>query len=438
MKNMEAIWEKIQNKLKNRLPNNIYNEWIKPLDFVSIENDTIVISAPSELHIQWVVDNYLEAIKDLVFSLTSIRPEIKFRLADGEKKETNVKSSYNDIPPGLNRSLIFENFVVGGSNQFAHAAAIAVAKNIGNAYNPLFIYGGVGLGKTHLLNAIGNYVFDNFPGMNIILLSSESFVNEFINATAHLKMTEFRNKYRERCDILLIDDVQFLAGKERTQEEFFHTFNTLIDAKKQIVLTSDKYPHDIPNLEERLRSRFESGLIVDIQPPDLETKIAILKRRSGEMGLNIDESILQYIAEMTDANIRDLLGFLNRVVAFANMQSRELSLEVAMEALKGLIKDKKNDITVDDIIRVVADYFKIKAQDIKSERRLKSIALPRQIAMYIARTKLNCSFPELGEKFGGKDHSTIIHGVRKIEEKMKKDSNFKFIIEGLVKKIANK
>lgn len=434
---MDTIWEKIRNKLKNRLPNSAYNDYIKPLNFVSFENDAMIIAAPNETHIQYVVDKYLEAIKELAFSLTSRHPEIKFKVMETGGGET-TRHSYNEVPSALNRALIFENFVVGGSNQFAHAAAIAVAQNIGKAYNPLFIYGGVGLGKTHLINAIGNYVFDHFPAMNIVLLTSETFVNEFINATAHLKMNEFRNKYRECCDILLIDDVQFLTGKERTQEEFFHTFNTLTDAKKQIVLTSDKYPHDIPNLEDRLRSRFESGLIVDIQTPDLETKIAILKRRVSEDGLNIEDSILQYIASSSDANIRDLIGYLNRVIAYANIKSMNLTLDLAMEALKGLVKDKRSDVTVEDIIRVVADYFKIKTQDIKSERRMQSIALPRQIAMYIARTKLNCSFPELGEKFGGKDHSTIIHGVRKIEEKIKQDSNLKFMIEGIVKKIDNK
>jgi chromosomal replication initiator protein len=434
---MDTIWEKIRSKLKNRLPSSAYNDYIKPLNFISYENDALIISAPDETHIQYVVDKYLEAIKELAFSLTSRRPEIKFQVIEPGSGET-TRETYNEAPSTLNRALIFENFVVGGSNQFAHAAAIAVAKNIGKAYNPLFIYGGVGLGKTHLINAIGNYVFDHFPSMNIMLLTSETFVNEFINATAHLKMNEFRSKYRERCDILLIDDVQFLAGKERSQEEFFHTFNTLIDTKRQIVLTSDKYPHDIPNLEDRLRSRFESGLIVDIQPPDLETKIAILKRRVSEDGLNIDDSVLQYIASISDANIRDLIGYLNRVIAYANIKSMDIKLELAMEALKGLVKDKRSDVTVDDVIRVVADYFKIKSQDIKSERRTQSIALPRQIAMFIARTKLNCSYPELGEKFGGKDHSTIIHGVRKIEEKIKKDSQLKFMIDEIVKKIDNK
>lgn len=435
---MKNTWEKIKNRLKNRLPSSAYNDYIKPLNFVSFENDTMIISAPDEVHIQYVVDKYLESIKDLIYSLTSSQPEIRFKVMENGAEEETTRHSYNEAPQGLNRSLVFENFVVGGCNQFAHAAAIAVAKNIGKAYNPLFIYGGVGLGKTHLINAIGNYVFDHFPSMNVVLLTSEKFMNEFTNAVAHLKMNEFRNKYRERCDVLLIDDVQFLGGKERTQEEFFHTFNTLTDAKKQIVLTSDKYPHDIPNLEDRLRSRFESGLIVDIQPPDLETKIAILKRRVSEEGLNVDDEILHYIASISDANIRDLIGYLNRVIAYANIKSVKLSLEITMEALRELVKDKRNEVTVDDIIRAVADYFKIKTQDIKSERRMKSIALPRQIAMYIARTKLNCSFPELGEKFGGKDHSTIIHGVRKIEEKIKKDSNLKFMIEGIVKKIENK
>ncbi len=434
---METIWEKIRSRLKNRLPTSAYNDYIKPLNFVGLENDTIVLSAPNETHIQYVVDKYLDSIKDLVFALTSKRPEIKFQVMDASYVEA-TRGALNEVPPTLNRALVFENFVVGASNQFAHAAAVAVAKNIGRAYNPLFIYGGVGLGKTHLINAIGNYVFDHFPDINITLVTSETFVNEFINATAHFKMNEFRNKYRERCDLLLIDDVQFLAGKEKSQEEFFHTFNTLIDSKRQIVLTSDKYPHDIPNLEERLRSRFESGLIVDIQTPDLETKIAILKRRINEENLNVEDNVLQYIASISDANIRDLLGYLNRVIAYANIKSVSISLDVAMEALKELVKNKQSDVTVDDVIGAVADHFKIKPQDIKSERRMQSIALPRQIAMYIARTKLNYSYPELGEKFGGKDHSTIIHGVRKIEEKIKKDSKFKFLIEGIVKKLDNK
>ncbi|HEY4716490.1 MAG TPA: chromosomal replication initiator protein DnaA [bacterium] len=432
---METIWQKVQNSLKTKLPHNIYNEWFSPLSIQSIEGGEVVLTAPSEMHVQWIGDNYLDTIKDIFFSITSKKYNI--RIAISGQVKTRAKQQERFLSP-YNPNLTFETFVVGHSNQLAHAASLAVAKNPGYAYNPLFIFGGVGLGKTHLLNAIANFVLKNKPGLNVLLMSSETFMNEFIKATAHGKMNDFRSKFRETCDLLMIDDIEFFAGKERTQEEFFHTFNTLSEAKKQIILTSDKYPKEIPHMEERLRSRVESGVIVDIQPPDYETKIAILKKRAEKEKVSMPDEVYHFLASLNKSNIRDLYGYFNTIKAYSEFKSVEITLSLVKETLKGFIVDKKVELTVDDVLKFVADYFNIKVADMKSARRMRSIAFPRQIAMYIARTKLSYSFPELGEKFGGKDHSTIIHGVKKIEKKIANDDGVKSIVNQICKKLDEK
>lgn len=315
----------------------------------------------------------------------------------------------------------FENFVIGGSNQFAHAAAKAVAKLPGRNYNPLFIYGGVGLGKTHLLNAVGLEILKSNPAARIICTSSEKFMNELIYCMRFDKMSDFRKKYRDNCDVLLIDDIQFIAGKERTQEEFFHTFNHLYDAQKQIVLTSDQSPREIPDLEERLRSRFEWGLLADIQTPDLETRIAILKRKADDDGFILDDELALFLASHIKSNVRELEGSLIRLNAFATLNHLPLSIELAKDVLKNVLPAVDRILTVEGIQKIVADFFKIKLVDLTGKRRIRSLALPRQIAMYLCRKHVHSSFPEIGHKFGGKDHSTVVHACSKIENVIQKD-----------------
>jgi chromosomal replication initiator protein len=313
---------------------------------------------------------------------------------------------------------------------------MAVANNPATTYNPLFIYGGVGLGKTHLVNAIGNAIIKKNPEMRVCYYTSEKFMNELINSLRYAKMDEFRNKFRS-MDVLLIDDVQFIAGKERTQEEFFHTFNALYESHKQIVVTSDKFPKEIPGLEERLRSRFEWGLIADIQPPDVETKQAILKMKAEQNGIELPEDVSQFLAASVSSNVRELEGFLIRIGAYASLTSTPVSLIMAREILKDILVEKNKEITVEEIQKVIASHFSIKVSDIKSPKRLKALVLPRQIAMYLSRQLTSCSYPEIGERFGGKDHSTIIHAIKKIERQMKTDFQLSSTINNIKNNLLN-
>lgn len=324
----------------------------------------------------------------------------------------------------LNPKNTFDTFVIGSGNRFAHAASLAVAEAPAKAYNPLFIYGGVGLGKTHLMHAIGHYVLEHNPSAKVVYLSSEKFTNEFINSIRDNKATEFRNKYR-KVDVLLIDDIQFLAGKESTQEEFFHTFNTLHEENKQIVISSDRPPKEIPTLEDRLRSRFEWGLITDITPPDLETRIAILRKKAKAEGLDIPNEVMLYIANQIDSNIRELEGALIRVVAYSSLINKDINADSSMEALKDIIPSSKPKIiTILDIQQTVGEYFNVKLEDFKAKKRTKSVAFPRQIAMYLARELTDFSLPKIGEEFGGRDHTTVIHAHEKISNLMQTDVQF--------------
>jgi len=336
----------------------------------------------------------------------------------------------------LKQKYSFENFVVGSSNQFAHAAAKAVSKFPGRNYNPLFIYGGVGLGKTHLLNAIGLDILRSNPHARIVYLSSEKFMNELIHCIRFEKMGDFRKKYRDSCDVLLIDDIQFIAGKERTQEEFFHTFNHLYDLQKQIVLTSDKQPRDIPDLEERLRSRFEWGLLADIQIPDLETRIAILKKKSEDDHIPIEDDMAMFLASHIKSNVRELEGALIRLHAFASLNNVPLSIPLAKDVLKNILSNVDRILTVEQIQKTVADYYKIKLAELTGKRRLKSLALPRQVAMYLCRKHVKSSFPEIGHKFGGKDHSTVVHACSKILRVIGSDTLLREQIEQLEQSIS--
>jgi chromosomal replication initiator protein len=332
------------------------------------------------------------------------------------------------IHPSLNPNYNFERFVVGPSNQFAHAAAVAVAEAPAKNYNPLFIYGGVGLGKTHLLNAIGLHTFRLAPSANILYVSAEEFMNEMINSIRYDKMQKFREKYRN-IDSLLIDDIQFIAGKERTQEEFFHTFNTLHDSGKQIVVTSDKFPKDIPNLEGRLRSRFEWGLIADIQPPEIETKVAIVDKKAQENNISLPKNVAYYIASKAESNIRELEGFIIRIGAYASLTGREIDMDLVKEVLKKFFKQgEKPEVTVDEIMKTVAAKFNIRITDLKSQKKNKNLVIPRQIAMYLARRLTSNSFPDIGAKIGGKDHSTVIYANNKIKDLLEKDPKFEIVV----------
>jgi chromosomal replication initiator protein len=337
------------------------------------------------------------------------------------------------LQPIFNPKYTFDHFVVGASNQFANAACLAVANLPAKNYNPLFIYGGVGLGKTHLLHAIGNHILKHhvLPDMRkICYISSEEFTNELINSLRYEKMDEFRNKFR-RMDILLIDDIQFISGKERTQAEFFHTFNSLYEARKQIVVTSDKFPKDIPNFEERLRSRFEWGLIADIQPPDIETKVAILRKKAEIENIPLPNDVAFFLAQQIDSNVRMLEGSLIRLGAFASLTKTPIDMHLAKEVLKNIIKPKEELISIDLVQKVVSSYFNMKISDLKVRRKYKGYVVPRQIAMYLSRKLTNASLLEIGEKFGGKDHSTVLHSIKKVEEKMVKEPPFREMIENL-------
>jgi chromosomal replication initiator protein len=336
----------------------------------------------------------------------------------------------------LNPKYTFSSFVIGNSNRFAHAASLAVAESPAKAYNPLFIYGGVGLGKTHLMHAIGHYILASNPNAKVVYVSSEKFTNELINAIKDDKNEEFRNKYRN-VDILLIDDIQFIAGKERTQEEFFHTFNELHDANKQIILSSDRPPKEIPTLEDRLRSRFEWGLIADIQVPDFETRMAILKKKADVENLNVANEVMGYIATKIKSNIRELEGALIRIIAYSSLTNREVTVDLATEALKDIISKKQGKhVTIDSIQDVVSSYFNLRVEDLKSQRRTRNVSYPRQIAMYLSRKLTDMSLPKIGEEFGGRDHTTVIHAYEKISGNLKTDDSLQHTINDITKKVT--
>jgi chromosomal replication initiator protein len=345
--------------------------------------------------------------------------------------QTNDSSPSVTAPAGLNPRYTFDTFIVGPSNQFAHAACRAVAEAPSRSYNPLFIYGGVGLGKTHLMHAIGQYVLLHGLNLKLTYISSERFMNEMINAVRYDRILDFRERYRT-VDVLLVDDIQFVSGKEGTQNEFFHTFNALHDAQKQIVISSDRPPHEIPALEERLRSRFEWGLIADIQQPDIETKVAILKKKAEGEVVPLPDSVALYIASRIKSNIRELEGSLIRLIAYASLTGRSLSIELAQEVLRSVIEHEEKAVTIEQIQKFVAEYYQLKLAELKSRNNSKSVAMPRQIAMYLCKQLTHASLPEIGRSFGGKHHSTVIHSIRKVEEMRKKNPDFHSVIGNLM------
>ena len=417
-----------------------FKTWIEPIRSITYSDGIVTLSVPNAFFRDWIVQNFEVLIRASAFEITKTDARVQYVVEKQEPrpaaKSTAVKKQV--LSGVFNPRYVFETFVVGASNQFANAACLAVSHNPGKVYNPLFIYGGVGLGKTHLLNAIGNFLLLHGPvdAGRICFITAEEFTNELINSLRFEKMDDFRNRYR-KMDVLLIDDIQFIAGKERTQAEFFHTFNALYDNAKQIVVTSDKFPRDIVNFEERLRSRFEWGLIADIQPPDLETKVAILNKKAELEGVALPQDVAFYLASNVEHNVRVLEGSLVRVGAFASLHNVPITMELAKEIMGHIIKEKKREITVDAIIKEVGLYFATKASDIKSARRIKSIMLPRQVAIYLSRKLTDNSLVGIGEKFGGKDHATVIHSVKKIEEEMKVKKELKEAVEKLERKIKS-
>jgi len=417
-----------------------YKTWIEPITSITYADGAAAISVPNAFFRDWLIQNFEVLIRSLLFDIarTDVRVHYVVERQEGRGAPKMAPAKKQVLAGVFAPRYTFETFVVGASNQFANAACLAVSHNPGKVYNPLFIYGGVGLGKTHLLNAIGNFLLKHgsIDCGRICFITAEEFTNELINSLRYEKMDDFRNRFR-KMDVLLIDDIQFIAGKERTQAEFFHTFNALYDNTKQIVVTSDKFPRDIVNFEERLRSRFEWGLIADIQPPDLETKVAILNKKAEIENIAMPQDVAFYLASNVEHNVRVLEGSLVRVSAFASLHNVPITLELAKEIMGHIIKEKKREVTVDAIIKEVALHYSIKASDIKSNRRIKSIMIPRQVATYLARKLTDDSLVSIGEKFGGKDHATVIHSVKKIEEEMKVRKELKETVEKLERKIRS-
>ncbi|MDY0291134.1 MAG: chromosomal replication initiator protein DnaA [Desulfuromonadaceae bacterium] len=440
------IWEQIKVELQNAISAQNFKTWIQPLQCAETRDGYLKLQASNRFVRQWIQTNYLAKIHTLAEEISGKSTVVEIEIGDTNGAQINQKAPEISTTPkrisekpkvkrntpdsNINSEYKFENFISGNSNQFASAAAMAVANNPATIYNPLFIYGGVGLGKTHLLNAIGNKIIEDQADSAVCYYSSEKFTNELINAIRYGKMEEFRNKFRS-IDVLLIDDVQFIAGKERTQEEFFHTFNSLYDSHKQIVVTSDKFPKEIPGLEERLRSRFEWGLIADIQAPDKETKQAILEAKAEKNNIILPEDVAEFLSSSVISNIRELEGYLVRIGAYASLTSTPITIEMAKEILKDIIVEYNQEITVEDIQKKVTSYFNIKISEIKSAKRTKKFVYPRQIAMYLCRQLTSYSYPEIGEYFGGKDHSTVIHAIKKIEAELETNTSLKQSIKNI-------
>jgi chromosomal replication initiator protein len=462
---MNGVWQKAADRIRDSLGQVGYETWIGPLNFVELQDRTATIEAPNRFFRDWVSDRYLELMQQELSAEVGEPVEIKLILCkdplggklsrphfNGNGNGLTPKSAQTkaaaSIPaispegerlaghPQLNPRYTFAEFVVGSSNQFAHAAALAVANRPGEKYNPLFVYGGVGLGKTHLATAIGHHLWTSSSRQRkVLLMPAEVFMNELISSIRREKMGEFKEKFR-RVDALILDDVQFLAGRERTQEEFFHTFNSLHSEGHQIVLTSDKVPRDIPGLEERLRNRFESGLIADIAAPDLETRVAILQKKAALEGLTMPSEVTMYIAQNIFSNVRELEGCLTRLSALASLNTVPITVEFARQALRDLIRTHEAKPDIEAIQRIVSDFFHIRLGDLKSKKRTQHIAFCRQVAMYLCRKITDSSFPAIGEHFG-RDHSTVIHAFNLIQRRVNNDSAFRFSIEKIERELKS-
>jgi chromosomal replication initiator protein len=467
------IWEEILSRVQAKVNRHSFYTWFKPTAFVADDGMTVTVRVPNALFKDWITKHYSGVIAEALDEVRRTEALVNFVASGTPEAEAPVSSAprasdskmsipqpgtrssepgsrnleagtfgnEDSLPPvmptssaGLNPRYTFDTFIVGSSNQFAHAACRAVAEAPSRSYNPLFIYGGVGLGKTHLMHAIGHYVLLHDRNLVLTYISSERFMNEMINAVRYDRLIDFRERYRS-VDVLLVDDVQFLAGKEGTQNEFFHTFNALYDSQKQIVLSSDCPPHEIEQLEERLRSRFEWGLIADIQSPDLETKVAILKKKAEAEAVPLPDSVAIYIAGRIKSNIRELEGSLIRLIAYASLTGRELSVDLAQEVLRNVKDHEEKAITIDHIQKFVSDYYQLRLADLKSRNNSKSIAMPRQVAMYLCKKLTHASLPEIGRSFGGKHHSTVIHSIRKVEALRKEEAQFNTLLNSFIESL---
>ncbi|UXR86749.1 chromosomal replication initiator protein DnaA [Staphylococcus felis] len=442
----QEIWENVLKLCQEGITKVSYDTWLKDTTLHALSNDEAIVITPQLFVSQWLASNYTDLIRDFLKRVTNKHIEnIRFVTEDDLDDLESHKVNEQQLPlvetatssEQFNTNNTFETFVIGPGNRFPHAASLAVAESPANAYNPLFIYGGVGLGKTHLMHAIGHYVLENNPNARVLYTSSEKFTNEFIQSIRNNDTESFREKYRN-IDILLIDDIQFIQKKEQTQEEFFHTFNDLHQNKKQIVISSDRPPKEISTLEERLKSRFQWGLIVDITPPDFETRMAILQKKTEEENLDIPIEALTYIANQIQTNIRELEGALTRVLAYSKLQGKPITTELTADALKDIIQvTKSKKITIQDIQKVVGEYYSVRIEDFVAKKRTKSIAYPRQIAMYLSRELTDFSLPKIGEEFGGRDHTTVIHAYDKIKKDIENDPTLKQEIEELEKNIRS-
>lgn len=468
IKSSSNLWESILAVIKEKINNQSFDNWFQPIVFLSTSNNIIYVTAPDKIYESWLAENYSEILSDVLRDLGLGSYQITFIFNDKgkavqgndlKKQYSNNQIENNNLAPALlyngfedngasefvstkfldiepietplNQKYSFENFVVGSSNQFAHAAAQAVAAAPSKAYNPLFLYGGVGLGKTHLMHAIGHTIRSRNRHLRLVYISAEKFMNELINAIRYDKTLSFREKYRS-IDVLLVDDIQFIAGKERTQEEFFHTFNALYDAQKQIVISSDCPPREIPTLEERLHSRFEWGLLADIQPPDLETKVAILRRKAELERMELDNDVALFIANKIKSNVRELEGSLVRLLAYSSLKKQPINLQLAQEVLRNIIDEDDRGTSIEKIQKTVATHYGLKTNDLKSKNNSRNIAMPRQVAMYLCKTLTKASLPEIGKEFGGKHHTTVLHSVSKIASLYQSDKDFHRLINSLI------
>ncbi len=445
MEGIEQIWEQVLKSIEQEVGSASFM-WFEGSSLLNFNKDSAIIKAEYEFKRKWLEDNYTDVVEAAFYSTLGERPSIQFVGNNGDmnsavkQADQARKEELEDIDRFINTSNLndennFESFVIGSGNRFSHAASLAVAEQPGKAYNPLFIYGGVGLGKTHLMHSIGNYVLEKRPNAKVVYITSEKFTNDFISSIRDNKPEEFREKYRN-VDVLLIDDIQFLTNKEQTQEEFFNTFNELHQNNKQIVISSDRTPKQIEGLQDRLESRFNWGLITDITPPDLETRLAILKKKCETENVDIPNDTMIYIANHIQTNIRELEGALTRVAAYSKLNNEVLTPDMVSNVLKDLVnQEKKTAITVNDIKKVVAEQYGIRMEDFNSKKRTKSIAFPRQIAMYLTRYHTDKSLPKIGEEFGGRDHSTVLHASAKISDLIENDAVFAEEIKTIEKKL---
>jgi chromosomal replication initiator protein len=446
-KNMETVWGECLSFIKDKVTESSFDLWFKPIRIEEITESEVVLTVPNRFFKEWIEDNYPQLVKEALEQANSAGLTPVFRIkqsdhpAEPQEKETShprrsVKSSAARSSKGMyvNGKYTFESFVVGTSNQFAHAAAMKVSEAPGKVYNPLFIYGDVGLGKTHIINAIGNRIIDVMSNMTVLYVSSEQFTNEVVSAIRHDKMMEFKDKYRG-VDVLMIDDIQFIANKTQTQEEFFHTFNALYEKQKQIIISSDKPPKELGSITDRLKSRFTMGLVADIQPPTFEHKKAILQKKAEIQRINLPDDVAEFLSNRIKSNIRELEGSLIKLAAHSGITGNPISEMMARDVLKDIFRDEDKQITIEFIQKIVCDYYGIKVQDIKAKKRTKELTTPRQVAMYISKKLTNLSLGDIGNAFGGKNHATVIYSCKQVEEKISGDDGFNRVMEQLVNKI---